>query len=79
MAYVTKLKNLFLLTNQPVLLGRWNVVYCEKKINKKLDLANEDHCGSCNQYNQNQEKEEQQKMKNKKKIKLEYLIFYENM
>lgn len=78
MAYVTKLKNLFSLKNQPVLLGRWNVVYCEKKINKKLDLSNEDHCGSCNQYNQKQE-EEQQKMKNKKKIKLEHLIFYENM
>jgi hypothetical protein len=75
MAYVTKLKNLFLLKNQPVLLGRWNVVYCEKKINKKIDLSNEDHCGSCNQYNQ---KEEEQQRK-KKKIKLEHLIFYENM
>lgn len=75
MAYITKLKNLFSLKNQPVLLGRWNVVYCEKKINTKLDLSNEDHCGSCNQYNQ---KEEEQP-RNKKKIKLEHLIFYENM
>jgi macrodomain Ter protein organizer (MatP/YcbG family) len=75
MAYITKLKNLFSLKNQPVLLGRWNVVYCEKKINKKLDLSNEDHCGSCNQYN-NKEEEQQRK---KKKIKLEHLIFYENI
>ncbi len=31
-----------------VLLGRWNIDYCEKKINKKIDLSNEDHCGTCN-------------------------------
>jgi hypothetical protein len=31
-----------------VLLGRWSIVYCENKINKKIDLANEDHCGACN-------------------------------
>ena len=31
-----------------VLLGRWSIVYCENKINKKIDLANEDHCGTCN-------------------------------
>ena len=31
-----------------VLLGRWSIVYCENTINKKIDLANEDHCGTCN-------------------------------
>ncbi len=31
-----------------VLLGRWTIVYCENKINKKIDLSNEDHCGTCN-------------------------------
>jgi hypothetical protein len=31
-----------------VLLGRWSIVYCEKTINKKIDLANQDHCGTCN-------------------------------
>jgi hypothetical protein len=31
-----------------VLLGRWNIDYCENIINKKLDLSNEDHCGVCN-------------------------------
>lgn len=31
-------------------LGRWNVEYCDKKINHKIDLSNEDHCGPCGQY-----------------------------
>ena len=28
-------------------LGRWNVDHCVKKQNRKVDLANEDHCGPC--------------------------------
>jgi hypothetical protein len=32
-------------------LGRWNIDYCSKKTNTKIDLANEDHCGPCGQYN----------------------------
>ncbi len=28
-------------------LGRWNVENCNKRINIKIDLANEDHCGPC--------------------------------
>ena len=28
-------------------LGRWNIEYCNKKINRKVDLSNEDHCGPC--------------------------------
>ena len=31
-------------------LGRWNIEYCEKKTNHKIDLSNEDHCGPCGQY-----------------------------
>ena len=31
-------------------LGRWNVEYCNKKLNNKIDLSNEDHCGPCGQY-----------------------------
>jgi hypothetical protein len=30
--------------------GRWNIDYCNKKINSKVDLSNEDHCGPCGQY-----------------------------
>jgi len=35
-------------------LGRWNIDYCDKKINKKIDFSNEDHCGPCGQYYLNQ-------------------------
>ncbi len=28
-------------------LGRWNVDYCQKRLNTKVMLANEDHCGTC--------------------------------
>jgi len=31
-------------------LGRWNLDYCNKKINRKIDLSNEDHCGPCGNY-----------------------------
>ena len=31
-------------------LGRWNYLKNEKQLDQKIDLANEDHCGSCNQY-----------------------------
>lgn len=31
-------------------MGRWNIDYCHKKINNKIDLSNEDHCGPCGQY-----------------------------
>ena len=29
------------------ILGRWNINYCEKITNKKIDRSNEDHCGPC--------------------------------
>jgi len=32
------------------ILGRWNIETCDKKVNNKIDLANEDHCGPCGQY-----------------------------
>lgn len=28
-------------------LGRWNIDYCSKKIDHKVDLSNVDHCGPC--------------------------------
>lgn len=31
-------------------LGRWNLDYCSTKVNKKIDLSNEDHCGPCGMY-----------------------------
>jgi hypothetical protein len=36
--------------NEKKILGRWNIDYCDKKTNNKIDLSNEDHCGPCGQY-----------------------------
>jgi len=35
-------------TLKPV--GRWNIEQCNVKMNQKVDLSNEDHCGPCGQY-----------------------------
>ena len=32
-------------------LGRWNINICQNKIKRNIDLANEDNCGPCGQYN----------------------------
>jgi len=34
----------------PKPLGRWKIEDCNKKMNHKIDLSNEDHCGPCGQY-----------------------------
>jgi hypothetical protein len=34
----------------PKPVGRWNIDYCNIKMNHKIDLSNEDHCGPCGQY-----------------------------
>jgi hypothetical protein len=31
-------------------LGRWKIEKCNKRINQRIDLSNEDHCGPCGQY-----------------------------
>ena len=30
-------------------LHRWNIDYSHQQINRKIDFANEDHCGPCGQ------------------------------
>lgn len=42
-------------------LGRWQLDECNKKINKKIDYSNEDHCGPCGQYKLPNEKKPTQK------------------
>jgi hypothetical protein len=37
-------------TPEKKVLGRWNIDYCNKVIDNKIDLSNEDHCGPCGQY-----------------------------
>jgi hypothetical protein len=38
------------ITKNLTFLGRWNIDYCNKKINRKVDLSNVDHCGPCGLY-----------------------------
>ena len=39
-----------LVKNEKKILGRWNIEHCDKKVNNKIDMSNEDHCGPCGQY-----------------------------
>ena len=34
----------------PKPMGRWSIEDCNKKMNNKIDLSNEEHCGPCGQY-----------------------------
>lgn len=44
-------KNVLLHTETKIfLLGRWQIEKCSKKLNIKIKLSNEDHCGACSQY-----------------------------
>ena len=49
MIFITKIIQRFIPKDKKI-LGRWNLEYCDKKMNKKIDLSNEDHCGPCGQY-----------------------------
>ena len=69
MKYITNIiKNIFskeFPKELPKPMGRWRTEYNNKRMNNKIDLSNEDHCGPCGQYaltkiekkNQNQNKE----------------------
>ena len=45
-------KSLFnmLFLNELGPLGRWSQERCAIRLNKKIDLANEDNCGPCGEY-----------------------------
>lgn len=48
MRFIINFIRLLLTKRSPnVKLGRWNIDYCNKKINRKIDLSNTDHCGPC--------------------------------
>jgi len=40
-----QMKEFYTPTN--VILGRWNIENCEKRVFTKTDYSNEDHCGTC--------------------------------
>ena len=46
---ITIIKNI-MPKDLPKPLGRWRIENCNKKMNQKIDLSNEDHCGPCGQY-----------------------------
>ncbi len=50
MKSITKLIKFFTKETPSVRLGRWKLDYCNKKMNRKIDMSNEDHCGPCGQY-----------------------------
>ena len=50
MKFITNILNKLKLKNTDIQLGRWNIEKCNKKMNNKIDLSNEDHCGPCGQY-----------------------------
>jgi hypothetical protein len=58
--FAYKLIETFKITSKKdkIILGRWNIETCSKKLDNKIDLSNEDHCGPCGLYIKN-------KLKNK--------------
>lgn len=50
MKFITTIIKKILPVELPKHIGRWNIDYCNKKLNTKIDLSNEDHCGPCGQY-----------------------------
>ena len=51
MQILTIIKNIFIRNySKPAPLGRWKIETCNIKLNNKIDLSNEDHCGPCGEY-----------------------------
>ena len=51
MTYIIKtMFRRFFVNEEKKVLGRWSIEHCDKKLNSKIDLSNEDHCGPCGQY-----------------------------
>ena len=51
MKHLTKFLRTFQRRSEPkIVLGRWRIEQCEKTISYKVQLTNEDHCGTCGTY-----------------------------
>jgi len=50
MKYITSIIKKLLPKEIPKPVGRWRIEQCSVKMNNKIDLSNEDHCGPCGQY-----------------------------
>ena len=50
MKFITTIIKKILPKDLPKPVGRWRIEECNVKMNQKVDLSNEDHCGPCGQY-----------------------------
>ena len=50
MKYIITIVKKLWVKESPNPLGRWKIEYCNKTLNNKIDLSNEDHCGPCGLY-----------------------------
>jgi hypothetical protein len=50
MKYIITILRKWLPQELPKPTGRWRIENCNKQMNSKIDLSNEDHCGPCGQY-----------------------------
>jgi hypothetical protein len=50
MKFITTIIKKILPKELPKPVGRWRIEQCNVKMNQKVDLSNEDHCGPCGQY-----------------------------
>jgi hypothetical protein len=50
MNFITTIIKKILPKELPKPVGRWRIEQCNVKMNQKVDLSNEDHCGPCGQY-----------------------------
>lgn len=50
MKFITTIIKKYMSKDIPLPLGRWKIENCNTQINHKIDLSNEDHCGSCCEY-----------------------------
>jgi len=66
MKYIKTLIAKILQKELPKPMGRWNIDYCNKKVNTKIDLSNEDHCGPCGKYIKTKIAELKNEIKNEK-------------
>jgi hypothetical protein len=67
MKYIINIIKNLISKEMPKPLGRWRIENCNKQVNNKIDLSNEDHCGPCGQYAL-EKIELKHKIKNNKKI-----------
>jgi hypothetical protein len=51
MRFLSIIKNIFTFQpSVPTPLGRWSIEKCNIKLNNRIKLSNEDHCGPCGEY-----------------------------